>query len=299
MMSQLPPELEEVFRDLGRCIEALGPYKETAVLTGGLAAILYRWCSFAVAAARPPVMTFDMDWALPMQTEKYGEGLHKMLKQGGFRPWLQGEGSAPVTYYQHERHGSERLAPIHVEFIAPRPGSPRDRHGNDLGIIEVEPELHAQTDPYIALLLVENITFDVSCVAATGLSQPQVIRLPNPICYVLQKILIRGRRQRHKRAGDAAHIYEVALLTRDLWPKMAEALSRIESNGLFPSKWFQRAKEAIGIVFLEPEAPGPSEIVHIYQNIAGPAGAPTEAAVARVLRQFSEATGLLEKPKAG
>jgi hypothetical protein len=217
------------------------------------------------------------------------------MELGGFKPWLQGAGKDPVTYFQHERHGTDRLAPIHVEFIAPRTGSKTDRSGKDLGIIEIEPGLHAQTDPYIGLLLVENLTVDVSRVPATGLSQPHVIRLPHPICYVVQKILIRRRREPHKQAGDAAHIYEVALLTRGMWPQMAEVLERIEKSRSFPQRWFVRARQTMGDVFLRPDALGPTEIADVYRSIMGPTAAPTEAAITRVLKQFSEATDLLNR----
>jgi len=292
MSESLPRELDEVLGDLGRCIRALGPYTETAVLTGGLAAMLYRWCWPNSSIERPPLMTFDMDWALPQRMQWHDAGLHKRLESGGFRPWLHGSGDDPVTYYQHERHGTARLARIYAEFIAPRPGSLTDRQGKNAGIVEIEPGLHAQTDPYLGLLLVENLKLDVSRVAGIGLSEPQSIRLPHPICYVVQKVLIRRRRPPHKQANDAAHVYEVALITRDAWPQMADVLARVEAGGAFPPKWFERARQTIDEIFLGPDAVGPVEVARIYQAGAGPASGPTEAAVSRVLRQFFAATGL-------
>jgi len=289
---RLPAELEEVLSDLGRRVEALGPYTETAVLTGGLAALLYRWCLPGSGAGRPALMTFDMDWALPPRIETHGMSLRERMEVGGFRPWLQGPGKAPVTYYQHERHGIDRLARIYAEFIAPRTGSKTDRAGRNTEILEVEPGLHAQTDPYLGLLLVENLVLDVSAVAATGLTTPHFIRFPHPICYVVQKILIRPKRQPYKQANDAAHVYDVALLSRGMWPQMKEVFARIEKGRLFPAKWFERARRTIGDAFLRPEAPGPREIANVYRGITGSTAAPTEAAISRVLVQFSESTGL-------
>lgn len=112
------------------------------------------------------------------------------------------------------------------------------------------------------------------------------------ISCVVQKVLIRRRRPPHKQANDAAHVYEVALITRDAWPQMAEVLARVEAGGAFPPKWFERARQTIEAVFLGPDAVGPEEVARIYQDVAGPASGPTEAGISRVLRQFFAATGL-------
>lgn len=293
MTDSLPPELEEVLLDLGHCIRALGRYTESAVLTGGLAALLYRWCLPAANTHQPPLMTFDMDWALPARLERFpGPGLHEQMQLGGFRPWLQGSGKEPVTYYQHERHDPSRRARIYAEFIAPREGSKTDRRGTNRGIIEIEPNLHVQTDPYIGLLLAETVDLDVSRVPWLGLPTPQVIHLPHPICFVVQKILIRPGRPQHKKASDAAHIYDVALLTRSMWPQMAETLGRVEKAGPFPKSWFSRARRTLATVFSNPGSPGPIEIAGVYHGIMGERSAPTEAAISRVLAQFWEAVGL-------
>jgi len=292
-MAHLPGEFKEVLEDLGRCVEALGPYTQKAVLTGGLAAVLYRWCLPGSGAGRPPLVTFDIDWALPQQIDRiHGTGLHQRMESGGFKPWLRGEGRDPITYYQHKRHGTDRLARIYAEFIAPRRGSKTDRSGRNRGIIEIEPGLHAQTDPYVGLLLIENLDLDLSSVASTRLSVGHSIRLPHPICFVIQKILIRRYRPSYKQAGDAAHIYDVALLTRSMWPEMAEVLACIQSRRQFPRRWFERARQTVVEVFSSPEAPGPREIARVYRSILGTTAAPSEATISRVLKQFAEATKL-------
>jgi hypothetical protein len=76
---------------------------------------------------------------------------------------------------------------------------------------------------------------------------------------------------------------------------MAEVLARIETIASFPAKWFKRARQIVDDVFLSPEAAGPREIANIYSSIMGQTTAPTEAAISRVLQQFSEATGLLNR----
>jgi hypothetical protein len=289
----LPAELGEVLQDLGQCIKAMGSYRKTAVLCGGVAALLYRWHPAFVNVVQPPLSTFDMDWALPGRLVLQGPGLHKRMRDGGFEVWLNGVGSKPVTYYQHQRHGNERLARIHAEFITPRPGSMTDRRGRNMGIVEVEPDLHAQTDPYVGLLLVENIEIDVSCIESLALSEEYCVRLPHPALFIIQKILIRHRRQPHKRANDAAHIYDVALITRPLWPKMAETLARVEESGAFPRLWFKRARDQLSEIVAGQYAPAPTEVADIYRSIMGTEAAPTADAICRVLTQFGTSIGLL------
>jgi hypothetical protein len=189
-------------------------------------------------------------------------------------------------------HRTEHLAPIYLEFIAPREGSKRDRQGKNQGIIEVEPGLHAQTDPYLGLLFVENIKVDASGIPPLLIRESKMIRLPNPACLVIQKILIRKRREPHKRANDAAHIYDVALTTRSIWHTLAETLAQIENNGGFPKKWFKDARRLLKDTFAAPEAAGPAEIARIYRNAMGEASAPSEDAVYRVVAGFLETLGL-------
>jgi hypothetical protein len=294
MTRSLSAELRDVFYDLGRCIEALGPYRKNAVLIGGLAALLYRWSFPTPEEDRPALMTFDIDWAVPERLGVVeGAGLHQRMEQGGFISLLRGEGKDPVTSYQHSRHGKERRAPIYAEFIAPRTGSKTDRDGINRAIIEVQPQLHAQTDPYLGLLLVENLVLDASTVPGMQLPRGCCIRLPHPICFIVQKLLIRRQRPPHKRANDAAHIYDVALLTREAWPRTAEVIARVKNGGQFPAAWFDRASETLRRVFVDTEAPGPDEIANIYRSIMSRTAAPTAEAISRVLTQFSETSGLL------
>jgi hypothetical protein len=237
--------------------------------------------------------TFDMDWALPPRLGRFaGEGLHAKIQQGGFHVLLLGAGDKPVTYYQHERHGRQQLARIHVEFIAPREGSKTDRGGRSRAVIEVEPGLHAQTDPYVGLLLVENIEKDVSGIAPLGLKGTWRIRLPHPACFILQKILIRPRRRLQKRDNDAPHVFDVALLTRPIWTQMGATLARVESGGQFPKRWFRRVRQALGEVFASPDAPGPVGVARAYRSAMGESAAPTEDAVYRAMAVFLESVGL-------
>ena len=135
------------------------------------------------------------------------------MEAGGFVCLLSGSGDRPVAHYQHVRHGREKLGPIYVEFITPRLGGKTDREGQNQGIVEVESGLHAQTDPYVGLLLFEPLEFDVLRETALRLSESQIIRVSHSMSFIVQKCLIRRKRRQHKKENDAAHVYDVAMLS--------------------------------------------------------------------------------------
>jgi hypothetical protein len=289
-----PPEMHDVLHDLALCLEALGDYAKTTVLTGGLAAALYRLRLPGSASTRPPLTTFDMDWALPGGISPSKEiGLHARMSRGSFVAFRSGPGVDPVTKYQHRRHGEHSLAGIYAEFIAPRVGSKTTRSGGNQSIIEVERDLYAQTDPYLGLLFVETVEVDLSCVPDLGLSQTRHVRLPHPLCFILQKILIRRqRKEAQKRDNDAAHIFDVATMTRPDWPEMAATLARVENSQQFPEKWFNRARRVFSEVFADPDAPGPVGVARIYRDVQVSTAPTSEDAVYRTLTAFSKAVGL-------
>ncbi len=293
MMGPRSPRLDDVLHDLGRSVDALGNHMSATVLTGGLAVFLYRWCMPNAQVSQPPLMTYDIDWAVPEQfVPPYDVGIDSKLKEAGFVASLSGSHQNPVTHYHLQRHKTQYLAPIYLEFIAPRQGSKRDRRGKNQGIIEIEPGLHAQTDPYLGLLLVENFTVDASKIPSLGVAESRLIRLANPACLVVQKVLIRKRREPHKRANDAAHIYDVALTTRPIWHTLAETLTRIENSGSFPKRWFKEARRLLTDVFATPQAAGPVEVARIYRDAMSEATAPSEDAVYRVVAAFLKSLGL-------
>lgn len=292
MTEPLPTELQEVMRDLGQCVQALGEYADNAVLTGGLAPILYRSMLTASTSSRPPMTTFDMDWVLPRPIPFHPDGLHKQLHAGGFVHFLSGGGDMPVTYYQHVRHGTAHLSPIHVEFITPRTGGMTNREGQTQGILEVENGLHAQTDPYVGLLLFEPLQFDASSIPELGLSTGKLIRVSHPMSFIVQKSLIRLKRPPNKKENDAAHMYDVAMLTFSMWDKMAAHLQQVESAGGFPKRWFHRARQMLQDLFGANQSIGVIEVARKYKEVMGMGNAPSEDAIWRVMNRFRTETGL-------
>jgi len=285
-------QFQQALLDLGRCIEALGAYREDAVLTGGMVPFFYRNLPTAARVEQEPLMTFDADWTVPVPLAKRpGQTLDLNLRDAHFVGILLGE-DAPVVFYQHERHGTQKLAPIHVEFLAPRRGAPKDRKGKDRTSVQAQPGLWAQALPYLDLLLQETITMDASMIKGLALPAGRTVLLPHPATYVIQKALCRPKRQPDKRDKDLAYIYDVATLTRTSWPDMAGAVVRLKSRGCFPAKWFTDARRTLARLFGSAAADGPLAVARIYQDAMGAPAAPSEAAIHRVMELFLPAIGM-------
>ena len=189
MAGAVPPEMNDVFADLAACLLAMGPYREDAVLTGGLVPLLYRFAIPGVVNPHPPITTFDIDWTLPAPLQLREQSLHRLFLNNGFVQLLRTSVGAhhPVTYYQHERHGDSELARIHVELLAPRQGGRTDRSGRNRTVEPIQDEVIAQRLPYLDLLLFCPFQFDVASIDGLSLDGACFINLPNPTCFVLQK----------------------------------------------------------------------------------------------------------------
>jgi len=278
----------ETLQELGNCVRAFGGYRQSAVLTGGLVPFMYRHLpELAGRTAQPALLTFDLDWTVPTPLNLAGESLDKQLTDSGFVVVLGGQEPPHVMQYQPARYGDVR-GPVYIEFLTPRKGGAEVR-GEDRTVLEVQAGLNAQALPYLELLLHTPLPFDASAISATGLEKGTEILLPDPMAYILQKVLARRRRKPNKKGTDQALIYDVVVLSRGKWSDMHTALTALQSAG-FPSTWFNRARENLTSLYSSPESDGPVEVARIYNGFMG-AGAVRETTIHRLMQRFLDALG--------
>ena len=278
----------ETLRELGNCVGAFGAYRQSVVLAGGLVPFMYRHLpELGGRTALPPLQTFDLDWTVPTRLEQDGESLHTRLTDSGFVVVLGGREPPHVEQYQPERYG-DTPGPVYIEFLTPREGGAEVR-GQDRSVVAVQPGLNAQALPYLDLLLQSPLPFDASAVSGTGLGQGTEILLPNPMAYVLQKILARRRRKPHKQATDQAHIYDVVVLWRRNWSDMRAALAALQA-ARFPHAWFSRARDVLMSLYASPHSDGPVEVARVYNGFMGP-GTLRETTAHRLMQRFLDAIG--------
>lgn len=241
MTGDFPREFAEVFRQLARCIQGFGPYQADAVLTGGLVPVLYRRV-LGCSSVMPPRTTFDLDWTLPAPLLHREQCLHERMLELGFNPRRSGSADFPVVQYVPSVEAEGASSGIYVEFLTPRRGGKHNRSGKNQGILEVQPGLFAQTDPYLGLLLVNTLRVSASEIPELALSDPHVLQLPNPMSFIVQKTLIRPRRGESKRESDLCHIYDVATLTHECWEKLRAMHKELAECGMFPKGWIPTSR---------------------------------------------------------
>ena len=198
----------------------------------------------------------------------------------------------PVQRYQHIRFGKDDLGPIYGEFLTPLTGSEVGRDGSAQTVKTVQEGLTAQALRYLDLLFEFPTDFDAATIPELGLTGPHVVRLPHPATYVLQKLLAWPARDPDKRAKDLAYIFEVALLTRDQWPKAGAVIENLRARDREHSVWIRRAQQLVERQFQSPAAEGPVAVARIYRDVEGGGTAPSESAVYTIVRRFAEAVGL-------
>jgi len=257
-------DLTDVFAQLSKCVVAMGPYQRDAVLSGGLVPVVYRSVLPGISTRLNPLTTFDLDWTLPAHLKDRGLGLHERLLVD-FDANRTGSGKFPVTKYYPRDLGAS--SPIYVEFIAPRTGGKLSRSGANKGVLEVQRNLHAQTDPYAGMLLIETLQVEASQIPELKLTGEHHLCLPNPLCFILQKALIRDNRSSNsKRDNDACHIYDVAMLTKPNWPDMKSLGVRLKSTYGVSGTWLSRAFSILDGIFESPSSPGVTAAVLNYSS---------------------------------
>ena len=125
------------------------------------------------------------------------------LARAGFKEKLLGEHQPPVTHYQlGEEQGS-----FYAEFLTPLIGGEYDREGNRRATTQ-KAGIISQSLRYVDLLLASPWKVDLSPADGFLFEKVKEVRLPNPTCFIAQKLLIHERRDRHARAKDVLYVHD-------------------------------------------------------------------------------------------
>lgn len=205
-----------------RLIDALRPWLAHLVIVGGWAHQLFRYHPSAREPRYEPLRTRDADVAFSLSASLAGD-ISKALQQAGFLEELRGEHTPPVTRYWL----GEADQGFHVEFLAPRGGSGRERRGQrDTTVAKAG--VTAQKLRHVDILLTN--PWDLPLGAASGLpiSQPANVLIPNPVSFIGQRLLIHRQRDSKKRPQDVLYIHDtLELFGHRLEHLRAEWLDRV------------------------------------------------------------------------
>ncbi len=268
-MARRPPRISvaDLFE---RAMHGLGAYRQSVVLVGGFARDFYRFSPGFSGLGLQGAETNDVDFAITDPLGLVGDQrLHDLLIASGltWKP-LFGLRHRPTggAYFPTENEDPRAVDP-HVEFITPLQGPDREepisRPQRD--------ELHAAPLRYVGLLLDQAIVIDHPTYGA--------LRIPHPLHYLLQKNLIRDKRQKvSKQAKDQADAFYVLLGLQAAWPAWRGRWTALAAEQE-PRAWLSRVVRQWQTLYQSPRAIGADEVVGQYPGM-------TVSGVCQVMEDF-------------
>lgn len=285
------PDIAEVYADLVRATQALSDYRAEIVLAGGLVPLCYRQLFSTGADAPAPLLTFDIDWAVPNEIPlRQGRTILQAIEAAGYREVLSQFVVPPVAKYQHERFDDQTPASVYLDFITDRPGGPTSRAGRDLTKLDVQADFKVVALPFVRLLTENPLAFDLASLPQLHLDAPCEVTIPQPASYTLHKLLVSQRRSdAAKRDKDLAYVYELAVASHDHWQSIKAELDRTKAAKRIPAAWWKNASKIATRNFGHASSDGPVSVARIYGTIGATI---SESSIQRVMVRFFRALGL-------
>lgn len=195
---------------------ALSPWREQLVFVGGWAHRLHRLHPKAAAPRYQPLLTLDADVAFSQQATLEGS-IRSRLLDAGFLEQLAGEHRPPVSRYILCDHAS---GGFYAEFLTPLIGREHARDGVRIATL-AKAGVTAQRLRYLDVLL--TAPWQVTIGEDWGAVPAIDLRIPNPVSFIVQKLLIHDNRAGRKRAQDILYIHD----TLELFGGDLDALAAI------------------------------------------------------------------------
>ena len=206
-------------------VDALGPYLDSVVIVGGWAHRLFRSHPLAQALSYTPLMTRDTDVALPAGIAADKENLRERLLARGFHEEFLGDDRPPVTHYQL----GDTDAGFYAEFLTPLVGGEFKRD-DTRDVTATIAGVTAQKLRYLEVLLIAPWT--VTLTAGSSARQlPTRVNIANPVSYIVQKLLVSGKRKPSERAKDVLYIHD----TLELFAGALPDLHRLWTDAVRPA----------------------------------------------------------------
>lgn len=190
------------FAALARLLAALGPWLDHLVIIGGWAQRLHRFHESANPPAYAALRTRDADVAFSLAAPIEGD-IAESLKSAGFHELRSIEPTPPITRY----HLGDDPAGFYAEFVVPLRGS-RVKRGGQSDVTIARAGITAQKLRHVDVLLVRPWTVHLSSSVGVPVPSPVEVKVPNPVSFICQKVLIRELRSREKQAQDALYIHD-------------------------------------------------------------------------------------------
>ena len=227
----------EDLTNFARLIEAIRPWLAHIVIVGGWAHRLHRFHPLATEQEYQPLLTRDVDLAFSPNAPLEGD-LSEALSNAGFKEELSGEFTPPVIHY---RLGEED-AGFFAEFLTVKKGDGLKRDGKtDLTVSKAG--ITAQKLRYLEFLLEAPWKVQVGAETKIPIERPVELVVPNPVSYIVQKLLIQKHRDPEKQAQDMLYIHD----TLELFGASLEELREVWQDEVRPKMSAKTAKRAVSL----------------------------------------------------
>jgi hypothetical protein len=243
---------------LYQVLRAIRRNLEDFVLVGGFASFLYQFHGRAKPVGVSPLHTYDIDLASRGRVSvRGGKTVHQSLSEIELIEEFTGTCTPPLVKY----FPKDKTPPMYVEFLTPLHGSETKRGRADI-TQNIQPGLSAQKLRFLDLLLKNPWTINTSSVPGLEKYPNLVVKIPHPSMFIMQKILISGRRTDDSRAKDFAYIYQVLGYLRESWEALAREYKVLIDN----PEWKRSYRKFIRMsreLFDTPQEDGPIEASRI------------------------------------
>lgn len=210
-------------------VEALHPWLSSLVVVGGWAHRLHRLHPVAQSLGYQPVVTRDAD-VLLIESGSMAGDMGQALTDAGFREELSGEHRPPVTSY----HLTDDRNGFHVEFLVPLFGSGMRRDGTPDATVATA-GITAQKLRHLDMLLLHPWVVRLDGIGGAHGATGVPLRVPNPVCFLAQKLLIHAERPAAKRAQDALYVHDTLELFGARLPALRQLWRMEVAPGLPPA----------------------------------------------------------------
>lgn len=195
-----------------KLVKALSPWRGQLVFIGGWSHRLHSLHPQASRQEHQPVFTRDTDLAFANKAPIEGD-MRSALAAHGFTEQLAGEFKPPAAHYTL---GSDSKG-FYAEFLTPLSGSGRKRDGTPDATME-KAGISAQKIRHLEILLVDPWVVTAGPQNGIPLKAPVDLQVANPLCFMVQKLLIKKDRKPAKHAQDLLYIYDTISLFGHLLP---------------------------------------------------------------------------------
>jgi hypothetical protein len=225
----------EDLANFARLVEAIRPWLPHLVIVGGWAHRLHRFHPLATSQEYQPLRTRDVDLAFSLNAPLEGD-LSDALKQAGFEEELSGEHTPPVTHYCL----GDDDAGFYAEFLTVKKGSGIKRDGKPDSTVS-KAGITAQKLKYLELLLTAPWKVQVGIESKVPIERAVDLVVPNPVSFIVQKLLIHKHRDAAKKAQDVLYIHD----TFELFGASLDQLRTVWENEVRPNMPTRTAKTAM------------------------------------------------------